>query len=106
MTKRIVVAALGDPRAAVQDEVLTQSPPVDMIGLEGHGDSRIATEVVELALVVERPEHHLAILDTDPRDARVRRAVGIQRHDGGNRRRVEQGNGRVGQLVEHVRTIQ
>ena len=49
------------------------------------GDTWVAPQIPELALIVQGPDHDLAVLQADPRRAHLRRAFGPQRGHHGDR---------------------
>jgi O-acetyl-ADP-ribose deacetylase len=71
-------AALGDPCAPVNDEVLHQARWLDLGALDRERDPRIPPHVAELLLVTQVAGHDLAAVEPNPDAGDLRRAVAVQ----------------------------
>ena len=89
--------ALRDPGRAVHDEVLEQAPVVPRGGRHGQRDPRVPTEVPELALIGQRRDDDLVVLETDPRGGDLWTPVLVDRDDLRNRIALEEPTSRVGE---------
>jgi GNAT superfamily N-acetyltransferase len=86
-------AALGDPGAAVDDEVMAQAHLVRLFALDGEGDAGVVLDVAELLLREEMAGHDLVPVHPDPDAGHLRAPVGVERHEMCEGFRLEQGSG-------------
>jgi len=52
-----------------------------VLRLHGDGDPRVAAQVLQLALIRERADHDLAVLDAHPGNAQVGRPIRVEGRD-------------------------
>ena len=70
--------------------------------VQGQRDTRVTAQVAQLPLVVQRADHHLAVLHAHPGGADVRRSVRIKGDDSGHRVRLQQAQGLGAQSLERA----
>lgn len=71
--------ALGDPRPAVDDEVLQQAGWLQLRALDRERHPRVLAEVAELLLLTQMSGDDLVAVESDPHAGDLRGAVAIQR---------------------------
>ena len=90
-------SALRDPGPAVHDEVLEQAPVVPCGGRHGQRDPRVPAEVPELALIGQRRDDDLVVLETDPGGGDLRTPVLVDRDHVRHRVALEEPTSRIGE---------